>query len=258
MVHETQSEASISLLKDKEPQLYVNADIEEELGENTSFVSFVMQDNTEVGSCTIDNDLITCYDGMLNHTGQSRYTTDITLPKTTSPADEKACRICQDDEGKLIAPCMCSGSVKWVHRECLDEWRAQSFNSKNFVLCSMCNQSYVFERINQTEQAKKKYRLRILRDFLVLFAVLSLFVGVCVGIAMLVNYFSFPLSQILPENWQQGFNRYFFAFVMGIGLFFAAFGVIAIMMMVFSCCLYCCGATVPEGPSTWFCIYIYW
>jgi len=179
------------------------------------------------------------------------------MPQATEATDEKICRICQDDDGDLIAPCRCSGSIKWVHRKCLDEWRAQSFNSQNFVSCSMCKQSYVFERINQSEEAKTKYRLLILRDFLLLLAALAAFVGVCIAIAMLVNYFEFPMAQLLPAEWQSGFLRYFFAFVMGIGLFFATFGVIAIVLMLFSCCLWCAGAGVPDGPHGWFCLYIY-
>ena len=37
------------------------------------------------------------------------------------------CRICLSEEEpeSLIAPCLCAGTSKWVHRECLDEWRAQ-------------------------------------------------------------------------------------------------------------------------------------
>ena len=37
------------------------------------------------------------------------------------------CRICLDDEtdrSLVLAPCSCAGSQKWVHRACLDRWRA--------------------------------------------------------------------------------------------------------------------------------------
>jgi E3 ubiquitin-protein ligase DOA10 len=34
------------------------------------------------------------------------------------------CRNCHDTDGDdFIAPCNCKGSIKFVHRKCLDEWR---------------------------------------------------------------------------------------------------------------------------------------
>ena len=35
---------------------------------------------------------------------------------------EKECRICYLEE--IISPCLCNGTGKWVHRECLEIWRA--------------------------------------------------------------------------------------------------------------------------------------
>ncbi|RVX21168.1 hypothetical protein CK203_001859 [Vitis vinifera] len=35
------------------------------------------------------------------------------------------CRICLETDGRdFIAPCKCKGTSKYVHRECLDHWRA--------------------------------------------------------------------------------------------------------------------------------------
>ena len=51
-------------------------------------------------------------------------------PLYPSVPDEFACRIClesdQTPDDPLIAPCRCAGTTKWVHRGCLDEWRAQN------------------------------------------------------------------------------------------------------------------------------------
>lgn len=43
-----------------------------------------------------------------------------------TPTWKDMCRICYDDDNKsdLFAPCMCSGSMGLVHRECLRQWRA--------------------------------------------------------------------------------------------------------------------------------------
>ncbi|XP_016733856.1 uncharacterized protein [Gossypium hirsutum] len=41
------------------------------------------------------------------------------------PADQIQCRIFLETDGRdFIAPCKCKGTSKYVHRECLDHWRA--------------------------------------------------------------------------------------------------------------------------------------
>jgi len=56
--------------------------------------------------------------------------------------DERACRICLDTESEednpLISPCRCSGSMRYVHRACLDQWRITCFNPKALVSCTTC------------------------------------------------------------------------------------------------------------------------
>jgi hypothetical protein len=45
--------------------------------------------------------------------------------ETADDADnERECWICYEgsDEGELIAPCSCRGSLRWVHKECLQRW----------------------------------------------------------------------------------------------------------------------------------------
>ena len=52
--------------------------------------------------------------------------------------EEKTCRICFEEDDPehttMIAPCRCKGSSRWVHRECLDEWRTQE---KEYVLINV-------------------------------------------------------------------------------------------------------------------------
>ena len=39
--------------------------------------------------------------------------------------DEKVCRICLSEEepgNPIISPCMCTGSVKYIHLGCIKEW----------------------------------------------------------------------------------------------------------------------------------------
>lgn len=52
---------------------------------------------------------------------------------------EKVCRICleEDNPETMIAPCLCKGGSKWVHRECLDEWRTNE-RDRAFSKCTEC------------------------------------------------------------------------------------------------------------------------
>ncbi|KAK6535271.1 hypothetical protein TWF694_001739 [Orbilia ellipsospora] len=67
----------------------------------------------------------------------------------------KQCRICLDtstedfDEelGRLISPCKCKGSARYVHEECLRAWRLQSANSQSFYKCPTCQFEYQFRRL---------------------------------------------------------------------------------------------------------------
>jgi|JI6StandDraft_1071083.scaffolds.fasta_scaffold03589_10 E3 ubiquitin-protein ligase DOA10 len=45
-------------------------------------------------------------------------------------AMRKVCRICLDEDGVFVAPCACSGSMRHVHYQCLEEWLLRSFTPK--------------------------------------------------------------------------------------------------------------------------------
>ena len=49
------------------------------------------------------------------------------------------CRICLEDEGDKIAPCRCTGTQQWVHRDCLEHWRAVQ---RNKLTCEVCGSNY--------------------------------------------------------------------------------------------------------------------
>ncbi|KAI9512810.1 hypothetical protein F5148DRAFT_646531 [Russula earlei] len=60
------------------------------------------------------------------------------------------CRICFDgpdpDLGRLIRPCLCSGTVSHVHVVCLQRWRNTSVNASAFFVCPQCHYRYRFAR----------------------------------------------------------------------------------------------------------------
>lgn len=51
------------------------------------------------------------------------------------------CRICFERDGQLIAPCQCTGTAKYVHRECLQKWR-QIGPEEALKRCEICNFEY--------------------------------------------------------------------------------------------------------------------
>ncbi|KAK1233012.1 hypothetical protein PQX77_003814 [Marasmius sp. AFHP31] len=65
--------------------------------------------------------------------------------------EEKQCRICLDgveaeqEMGRLIRPCLCKGSISYVHVKCLQRWRNSS-NSSAFFSCPQCHYKYRFSR----------------------------------------------------------------------------------------------------------------
>ena len=67
--------------------------------------------------------------------------------ETTDDDDETMqpiCRICMDgveeeeNMGPLISPCMCRGSMSYVHSGCLNRWRMASANPNSSTHCDSC------------------------------------------------------------------------------------------------------------------------
>ncbi|KPI85198.1 hypothetical protein ABL78_5743 [Leptomonas seymouri] len=65
--------------------------------------------------------------------------------------DETAsiCRICRCREpfDDLFAPCVCSGSSKYVHRRCLEQWREMTTNPEHRRVCAECKTPYTLVRV---------------------------------------------------------------------------------------------------------------
>ena len=68
----------------------------------------------------------------------------------------KSCRICLGDEdeidNRLISPCKCAGTMKYIHVSCLQEW----VNGKKSVRELKYSQIYVF-KISQCELCKNNF-----------------------------------------------------------------------------------------------------
>ncbi|KAF2862560.1 hypothetical protein K470DRAFT_255848 [Piedraia hortae CBS 480.64] len=69
--------------------------------------------------------------------------------------EPRTCRICLDttdenDQGssRLIRPCRCKGSQRYVHEACLNAWRRQDpLNDRNYWQCPTCGYRYRLQRL---------------------------------------------------------------------------------------------------------------
>ena len=95
------------------------------------------------------------------------------MSKPLLSVDElRQCRICldTDDAESLIAPCRCAGTQRWVHRPCLDEWRAQERVPRAFTQCPTCHFVYETEEHDDRRSSRVfKFRLFVCRDTAILF-----------------------------------------------------------------------------------------
>ncbi|TGZ77112.1 hypothetical protein EX30DRAFT_398788 [Ascodesmis nigricans] len=70
--------------------------------------------------------------------------------KPSAPADPDHCRICRSEgtpDEPLYHPCKCSGSIKFVHQDCLMEWLQHS--QKKY--CELCKTPFTFTKVYDPE-----------------------------------------------------------------------------------------------------------
>ncbi|KAF9360943.1 hypothetical protein BGX26_006937 [Mortierella sp. AD094] len=107
-----------------------------------SFFSTATATSTMPGSFNVG------LDAEIPEVGTSATATTVNDP----PVDERQCRIClggtdeEDTLGRLISPCLCKGSMKYVHVECLNAWRARSPKRESHYKCDTCKYSFSFRR----------------------------------------------------------------------------------------------------------------
>jgi hypothetical protein len=79
------------------------------------------------------------------------------MPGTT----DSICRICLEAEtssNKFVAPCFCTGSVKYIHEECLKTWIVSQAGDCSICVCELCGYIFKMEFIIKL-QCSCKYAL---------------------------------------------------------------------------------------------------
>jgi Protein involved in mRNA turnover and stability len=89
---------------------------------------------------------------------QTEVETEVETEVDTISLCEPCCRVCQCDasEEELISPCLCSGSVKWIHESCLIQWMKSSFKES----CELC-----IQKIKTTKRRKPIWKVCFLLCF---------------------------------------------------------------------------------------------
>uniref|UniRef100_G3NY65 RING-type E3 ubiquitin transferase n=1 Tax=Gasterosteus aculeatus aculeatus TaxID=481459 RepID=G3NY65_GASAC len=75
---------------------------------------------------------------------------------SVSPSSQDICRICHcegDEESPLITPCHCTGSLRFVHQSCLQQW----IKSSDTRCCELCKYEFIME--TKLKPLRKKWKL---------------------------------------------------------------------------------------------------
>jgi hypothetical protein len=95
--------------------------------------------------------------------------------------DNNSCRICLDNENlfsnPLISPCLCKGSMKYIHRECLNSWRKS--NNKAYYMCDICKYEYKFMRTTIANILRNELVIHIITlfTFIIISSLIGLFIN---------------------------------------------------------------------------------
>ena len=124
------------------------------------------------------------------------------------------CKICFEEEneekGELISPCNCSGSIKYVHRPCLNTWRFNNINPTSRKRCEICKKKYIIKRQYPAENCFFKpfdKRFEIILVFYLLFVFIGFsFALILAEIDKATDYYSLNIIGFSSEK-----NKYMLA-----------------------------------------------
>lgn len=67
-----------------------------------------------------------------------------------------------EEDRKLIAPCQCKGTMKYVHRGCLNAWRINSGRKDSYFKCEQCFTAYTFRDTPYSRLLSNPWVIRVL------------------------------------------------------------------------------------------------
>ncbi|CAI5967425.1 unnamed protein product [Closterium sp. NIES-64] len=143
--------------------------------------------------------------------------------------DQPQCRICLETDGRdLIAPCRCKGSARFVHRHCLDQWRATK-EGFAFCHCSTCKARFQLRVCLPPDLRCRhlKFRFFVARD-IVLITLLVQMLIICFGYtAYVADYYWFDMG--FQKTWDRQSPAAFY-YICGVLLFLVSAGLLGAVM----------------------------
>lgn len=153
-------------------------------------------------------------------------------------ANNMVCRHClqgYEAGNDFISPCACQGSLKYVHRHCLDQWRIISPNPKSFYHCDICNTKYQFKMVGDSSTKLKnyiKYGCAVGSDIFLIFLGFFILVGICSIASFLVDAtLSFAITNKIFGDGNATSYLPFIYLGAGFALFFFCFGCFTIVLI---------------------------
>ena len=151
---------------------------------------------------------------------------------------DKECRICleSDDLSDIIVPCHCNGTIKYIHRKCLDKWRL-TCKIEDIDKCPQCNFKYITEESSKNNFIldKKIFFMKCLIFFETFFALLltQLFI-ILISIAIYNN----DPNKVYLDNCPKDFTEKLCYYAFGNIYFFAVIGFIALIFYTTLICIF--------------------
>ena len=134
-------------------------------------------------------------------------------PVPSAPLEAAVCRVCHcegDDDHPLFHPCRCSGSIRFIHQDCLTSW----LNFSKKTNCELCGETFGFHnvyapdmpsKISWTELVKELYPsiLNSMSSFAVILSHMF-FVWILIPYVTFLELqycLYFLLEEKVPEKW---------------------------------------------------------
>ncbi|XP_059224605.1 uncharacterized protein LOC106081171 isoform X2 [Stomoxys calcitrans] len=126
------------------------------------------------------------------------------------------CRICHINENseKLVAPCLCKGSLSYVHTYCLERW----VKTSRYTICELCQYQYNTQqtlRYTFLQSLRVWYSrpssLRILQEDCQLFSFITLVAfGIIGTILVAIQYYNLQGTNTeIARAWSKGWMMFF-------------------------------------------------
>jgi hypothetical protein len=165
---------------------------------------------------------------------------------SVSPSAFRQCRIClfnssEDRLREMLSPCSCSGTSKWVHRDCLDRWRVAEQRPDALTHCSECRSQYLLRAAGGADELaanRARFWRLVARDtFAAVFLVLCAIAALC-GVWSALDARGLVRGKLVPADWPAA----------GVALLLGLTTFLVLVALLGMCNVICCGQQ-PSGRA---------